>query len=45
METECTRRALAFHVAGSREVVDRFDGGKVTSEGGGLLLRELNSLS
>jgi Transposase DDE domain group 1 len=40
--TQCTGTSLAFGVLGSREVVGRFDGGTITSDGGGLLLREVN---
>jgi len=41
MKTECTRGRLGFHPLGRREVVAAFDGGKITSDGGGLLLREV----
>lgn len=40
MSTECTPEQLEFHSLGRREVVGRFDGGRITSDGGGLLLRE-----
>jgi hypothetical protein len=40
MKTECTPTQLEFHALGRREVVGRFDGGNITSDGGGLLLRE-----
>ncbi|MCG8371351.1 MAG: transposase, partial [Proteobacteria bacterium] len=40
MSTECTPEQLDFHALGRREVVGRFDGGRLTSDGGGLLLRE-----
>ena len=40
MPTECTQRSFAFHSLGRREVVARFDGGQITSDAGGLLLRE-----
>jgi len=40
METECTPTQLEFHALGRREVVGKFDGGNITSDGGGLLLRE-----
>lgn len=40
MPTECTPTQLEFHALGNREVVGRFDGGKITSDAGGLLLRE-----
>ena len=41
METECTQQAFGFHEVGGREIVARFDGGRVTSDGGGILLREI----
>ncbi len=40
MQTECNRKSLEFHPLGSRKIVARFDGGKITSDAGGLLLRE-----
>jgi hypothetical protein len=40
METECTPAQLEFHALGQREVVGKFDGGNITSDAGGLLLRE-----
>jgi len=40
MKTECSQESFAFHPLGRREVVGRFDGGQITSDGGGLLLRE-----
>lgn len=39
--TQCTTSTFAFQNLGNREVVGVFDGGKVTSDGGGLLLREV----
>ena len=42
MTTQCTRNSLAFHASGRRDVVGRFDGGRLTSDGGGLLLREVD---
>src|SRR5699024_5719570 len=42
MTTECNPEQLAFHALGRREVVGRFDGGRITSDGGGLLLREVD---
>jgi hypothetical protein len=41
METECRGRSFEFQAVGGREVVARFDGGRVTSDGGGLLLKEV----
>ena len=40
--TQCTETSLGFGVVGSREVVGRFDGGTITSDGGGLLLRQVD---
>lgn len=40
MATECSGTTLDFHPLGSREVVAKFDGGQITSDAGGLLLRE-----
>ena len=42
MSTQCTPEQLEFHALGRREVVGRFDGGRITSEGGSLLLREVD---
>ena len=41
METECSQRPLLFHPLGRREVVARFDGGDLSTDAGGLLLREV----
>jgi hypothetical protein len=38
--TECTQSTFGFKAAGSREVVARFDGGTISSDGGAFLLRE-----
>jgi hypothetical protein len=40
MTTECTQKSFPFHVQGGRQVVGRFDGGEITSDGGGVLLKE-----
>lgn len=40
MDTQCIPTQLEFHPLGKREVVGRFDGGTITSDAGGLLLRE-----
>lgn len=42
MTTECNPIQLEFHGLGSRDVVGRFDGGRITSDGGCLLLREVD---
>jgi hypothetical protein len=41
MGTECTAGQLEFHGLGRRAVVGQFDGGKISSDSGGLLLREV----
>ena len=41
MDTECSGRSLEFQGVGRREVIARFDGGDITSDGGALLLREV----
>lgn len=43
MTTECNQLAFVFHPLGSRQVTAAFDGGTITSDGGALLLRELES--
>ena len=39
--TQCKPEPVEFHALGSREVVGHFDGGDITSDGGGLMLREV----
>ena len=41
MSTECNEKLFEFHPLGAREVRGGFDGGAITSDGGGLLLREV----
>ena len=41
MTTECTATQLEFQSFGRRRVSGRFDGGRLTSDAGGLLLREV----
>jgi hypothetical protein len=41
MTTECREQKLLFQDHGSRTVEAAFDGGMITSDGGALLLREL----
>ena len=41
MRTQCNQEVLQFHPLGGREVRGRFDGGAITSDAGGLLLREV----
>ncbi|MEZ5551280.1 MAG: IS1380 family transposase [Pseudomonadales bacterium] len=42
MATECNPEQLKFHALDRRQVIGRFDGGRITSDGGGLLLREVD---
>lgn len=41
MKTECTPKQMEFHDLGRRDVIGKFDGGEISSDGGGLLLREV----
>jgi hypothetical protein len=41
MTTHCTTKQLSFQGMGGRSVVAAFDGGQISSEGGSLLLREI----
>jgi len=43
MTTECNARTFDFQGLGSRVVTARFDGGAITSDAGGLLLREVEA--
>lgn len=43
MKTECTPFLFEMQPLGSRQVTARFDGGTITSDAGGLLLREVES--
>ncbi len=41
MQTQCNQESFEFHPLTKREVRARFDGGAITSDAGGLLLREV----
>ena len=41
MQTQCNQESFEFHPLNQRQVVGRFDGGAITSDAGGLLLREV----
>ena len=41
MQTQCNQESLEFHPLNQRQVVGRFDGGEITTDAGGLLLREV----
>ncbi len=43
MTTECNQKTLEFQPLGRRHVVGRFDGGAISSDGGGILLREVEA--
>ena len=38
--TECKQSSFGFQDCGSREIVVRFDGGTISSDGGAVLLRQ-----
>ena len=42
MKTQCTGEQLEFHSLGRRSVTGRFDGGRISSDAGGVLLREVD---
>ena len=44
MTTHCTPQQLEFKGLGRRRIVAKFDGGRMTSDGGALLLREADHL-
>ena len=41
MKTDTTTKQLTFQAIGGRSVVAAFDGGKISSDGGSLLLRQI----
>jgi hypothetical protein len=43
MPTECSSPSFDFQPLGTRQVTARFDGGTITSDAGGLLLREVEA--
>jgi hypothetical protein len=45
MTTQCIQKCFPFHPLGRREVTGSFDGGRITSDGGGLLLREVERIA
>ncbi len=42
--TECIQSSFGFEASGRREIVARFDGGTISSDGGALLLRQTDKL-
>lgn len=45
MQTECRNEKLEFQACGARQVVAEFNGGTITSDGGVLLLKEVEAKS
>ena len=45
MQTHCSKESFEFQGLGRREVVARFNGGQITSDAGGLLLRETEKVT
>ena len=43
MTAECNQFGFGFHPLKRREIRAQFDGGAISSDGGGLLLREVES--
>ena len=43
MRTECSERSFDFQPLATRQITARFDGGTITSDAGGLLLREVEA--
>ena len=41
MDTQCNPTQIEFHSNGKRKVIGKFDGGNISSDAGGLLLREV----
>ena len=41
MEAQCIQEQMVFQQLGRRGVIGRFDGGQISSDAGGLLLREV----
>jgi DDE family transposase len=41
LQTQCNQESFDFHPLNQRQVTGRFDGGAITTDGGGLLLREV----
>ena len=45
MFARCNQQSFGFHPLGRRDVVARFDGGRISSDAGGLLLREAERIT
>ena len=43
METQCIQEQMVFQQLGAREVIGEFDGGTISSDAGGVLLREVEN--
>ena len=42
--TDCNQSGFEFEACGKREIVTRFDGGTISSDGGAFLLRQTDQL-
>ena len=42
MKTDCTSRRFEFQGAGRRQIIAQFNGGRITSDGGVVLMREVD---
>jgi hypothetical protein len=42
--TQCNQSSFGFEACGNRDIVARFDGGTISSDGGALLLRQTDKL-
>ena len=45
MFAQCNQQSFGFHSLGRRDVVAKFDGGRISSDAGGLLLRETERIT
>ncbi len=45
MFAQCNQQSFGFHPLGRRNVVANFDGGRISSDAGGLLLRETERIT
>jgi len=45
MTTQCTQKTFWFHTPGRRDGVARFDGGRISSDGGAILLQHVEQIT
>ena len=43
MQAQCNTESIEFHPNNKRQVIGQFDGGRITSDGGSMLLREVET--